>query len=575
MDSPPRSSVIIIGAGISGVSAGKVLAENGIKDMVILEASDRIGGRIRKDSFGGVSVELGAGWIAGVGGKESNPVWELASQSGLRTCFSDYSNARYNIYDRSGKIFPSGVAADSYKKAVDVAIENLKSLEANLVGELIEPPSSPKTPIELAIDFILHDFEMAEVEPISTYVDFGEREFLVADERGYEHLLYKMAENFLFTSEGKILDNRLKLNKVVRELQHSRNGVVVKTEDGCVYEANYVILSVSIGVLQSDLISFRPPLPASDQFLSCFAGLSMAKSMSKFPSLRAVKYIRVHAACALQLLVKRWKAEAIEKCDVMVYTKIFLKFPDKFWPCGPGKEFFIYAHERRGYYTFWQHMENAYPGSNILVVTLTNGESKRIEAQSDEETLEEAMGVLRDMFGPHIPNATDILVPRWWNNRFQRGSYSNYPIISDNQDVHDIKAPVGCIFFTGEHTSERFSGYVHGGYLAGENTEFLLKDFQWRNSICQCSLYILHIFDGLIGPAEAILSVAFSPDRRQLANGKHLVSGIKAGELQCWDPQTGKPSGNPLVVLILCGKVFAVDWSPDGHANSPGCDEPE
>ncbi|KAL9404899.1 hypothetical protein Peur_001871 [Populus x canadensis] len=433
MDSPPRSSVIIIGAGISGVSAGKVLAENGIEDMVILEASDRIGGRIRKDNFGGVSVELGAGWIAGVGGKESNPVWELASQSGLRTCFSDYSNARYNIYDRSGKIYPSGVAADSYKKAVDLAIENLKSLEANLVGEVNEPPSSPKTPIELAIDFILHDFEMAEVEPISTFVDFGEREFLVADERGYEHLLYKMAENFLLTSEGKILDNRLKLNKVVRELQHSRNGVVVKTEDGCIYEANYVILSVSIGVLQSDLISFRPPLP-------------------------------------------RWKTEAIEKCDVMVYTKIFLNFPDKFWPCGPGKEFFIYAHERRGYYTFWQHMENAYPGSNILVVTLTNGESKRVEAQSDKETLEEAMGVLRDMFGPHIPNATDILVPRWWNNRFQRGSYSNYPIISDNQDVHDIKAPVGRIFFTGEHTSERFSGYVHGGYLAGIDTSSSLVE---------------------------------------------------------------------------------------------------
>ena len=53
-------------------------------------------------------------------------------------------------------------------------------------------------------------------------------------------------------------------------------------------------------------------------------------------------------------MTQRWKAEAIEKCDVMVYTKIFLKFPDKFWPCGPGKEFFIYAHERRGYYTFWQ-----------------------------------------------------------------------------------------------------------------------------------------------------------------------------------------------------------------------------
>ena len=67
---------------------------------MILEASDSTGGRIKKHNFGNISVELGAGWIAGVGGKEPNPVWELAVQSGLRTCFSDYSNARYNIYDR-------------------------------------------------------------------------------------------------------------------------------------------------------------------------------------------------------------------------------------------------------------------------------------------------------------------------------------------------------------------------------------------------------------------------------------------------------------------------------------------
>nr|GMD62617.1 Polyamine oxidase 1 [Ipomoea batatas] len=115
-------------------------------------------------------------------------------------------------------------------------------------------------------------------------------------------------------------------------------------------------------------------------------------------------------------------------------------------------------------------MENAFPGSNILVVTLTNGESKRVEAQSDEETLKEAMEVLRNMFGPDIPTATNILVPRWWNNRFQRGSYSNYPIYGNHQLVNNIKAPVGRIFFTGEHTSEKFSGYVHGGYFSGIDT---------------------------------------------------------------------------------------------------------
>lgn len=84
-------------------------------------------------------------------------------------------------------------------------------------------------------------------------------------------------------------------------------------------------------------------------------------------------------------------------------------------------------------------MDNAYPGSNILVVTLTNGESKRVEAQTNEETLREAMAVLRDMFGPNIPDAIDILVPCWWNNRFQRGSYSNFPIISNGKVFYNIK----------------------------------------------------------------------------------------------------------------------------------------
>ncbi|KAH6765887.1 polyamine oxidase 1 [Perilla frutescens var. hirtella] len=428
MENPTRTrcSVLIVGAGISGITAAKELAENGVEDFVIVEAADRIGGRMRKEDFSGVTVELGAGWIAGVGGDHINPLWEMARHSNLRTCFSDYSNARYNIYDNNGNIFPAGVAAEAYDKAVESAIEKLENIEESDCNS-DETPSSPKRPIDLAIDFMLHDFEMAEVEPIATYTEFGESEFLVADERGYEHLVYKMAETFLFTSHGKILDNRLKLNKAVREVQQLRNSVVVKTEDGCVYEANYVILSVSIGVLQSNLISFSPPLPS-------------------------------------------WKTEAISKIDIMVYTKIFLKFPYKFWASDPDKEFFIYAHERRGYYTFWQHMESAYPGSNILVVTLTNEESKRVEAQADEETMREAMEVVRQMFGNEIPDATDILVPRWWSNPFQRGSYSNYPVYVNHQLLQHIKAPVGRVFFTGEHTSDKFNGYVHGGYYSGMDT---------------------------------------------------------------------------------------------------------
>lgn len=39
--------VIVIGAGAAGISAAARLYENDIKDVVVLEAEDRIGGRIR------------------------------------------------------------------------------------------------------------------------------------------------------------------------------------------------------------------------------------------------------------------------------------------------------------------------------------------------------------------------------------------------------------------------------------------------------------------------------------------------------------------------------------------------
>lgn len=52
------------------------------------------------------------------------------------------------------------------------------------------------------------------------------------------------------------------------------------------------------------------------------------------------------------------------------------------------------------------------------------------------------------------------------------------------------------------------------------------------------------------GHKNWVLCIAWSPD------GKHLVSGSKAGELQGWDPQTGKPSGNLLVVKSLFIKIY-------------------
>jgi heterodisulfide reductase subunit A-like polyferredoxin len=60
--------VIIIGAGAAGLAAAKVLQLNGI-DYEILEATERYGGRIKKDSLlADFPIDVGAEWI------HSNPV---------------------------------------------------------------------------------------------------------------------------------------------------------------------------------------------------------------------------------------------------------------------------------------------------------------------------------------------------------------------------------------------------------------------------------------------------------------------------------------------------------------------
>jgi monoamine oxidase len=59
---------------IAGINAGKRLAEKGVKDIVILEAREQIGGRMYSHDFNGITIEKGANWIEGVGGKLLNPI---------------------------------------------------------------------------------------------------------------------------------------------------------------------------------------------------------------------------------------------------------------------------------------------------------------------------------------------------------------------------------------------------------------------------------------------------------------------------------------------------------------------
>lgn len=68
---------MIVGAGLAGYSAAAKLMENGFNDIMILEAEDRVGGRVNSVPFGVGFIDLGAQWCHG---EKDNAVYEMVHE---------------------------------------------------------------------------------------------------------------------------------------------------------------------------------------------------------------------------------------------------------------------------------------------------------------------------------------------------------------------------------------------------------------------------------------------------------------------------------------------------------------
>lgn len=217
----------------------------------------------------------------------------------------------------------------------------------------------PDTPAKRVIEYSVLDFEFAEKPKMESLRGFGSRsvDFFVADPRGYGSIFLNMADDF----KDKIL-----LNKAVKSVFYNRYGVRVSTVDGETYFGSYGLCTFSTGVLSSNSVAFSPKLP-------------------------------------------QWKIEAINKIPLAHYTKIFIKFPFKFWD---SHEFILYAHRVWGYYPIWMDIEarDILPGSAILHVTVTGEMSLKVESQPESETLKEIMTELKKVYGANIPEAEGRVV---------------------------------------------------------------------------------------------------------------------------------------------------------------------
>lgn len=143
--------IIIIGAGISGLSAAKELIQHGI-DVIILEARERIGGRIWKADNFDIPIDLGASWIHQMNGffflfKNNwiyyfigNPLTKIANELKLNidsTC-NPYLTAEgsFELYDYDGQPFKDSkletVTRQKFNSLIEKGIEILGNMDTDI-----------------------------------------------------------------------------------------------------------------------------------------------------------------------------------------------------------------------------------------------------------------------------------------------------------------------------------------------------------------------------------------------------------------------------------------------------------
>jgi monoamine oxidase len=149
---PKSKTVIIIGAGISGLVAAKKLKQKGF-NVLLLEAQDKVGGRLRTNRSLGISFDEGASWIHGVNG---NPITMLAQQAGMTTFETvDESRKSYDI----GGVLRSAATYDKAETELDTILNTLmKSGNANQSFETVFNTLYPAKTNDRLWKFLLHCF---------------------------------------------------------------------------------------------------------------------------------------------------------------------------------------------------------------------------------------------------------------------------------------------------------------------------------------------------------------------------------------------------------------------------------
>jgi polyamine oxidase len=416
-----RTQVVVVGAGLSGLGAARTLHDAGV-DVIVVEARDRIGGRIHTDrATFSVPVERCANWLEGA--SDRNPLTAVVRAAGVQTRVSDYDDAQ--LYRPDGTELPKRADLDGYRRWT----EQLAVVQAQKFGWPVG------TSVQEAQDRIGWLDGLSDDEVLGTRAHWWwENEASYAADRSQMDVRAWWEEDDypgpyeLYTSGADGIVDHLasapdpldvRLEEGVTAIAYGAEGVTVTTWNGT-FEADRVVVTVPLAVLKAGSIAFEPALEQDRQ-------------------------------------------EAIDRLGVGMLAKVFLEFPTAFWP---DRDFFVLLDEVDA--GNWEVTNLAVGGGPPILSMLASGShGYHIEQLAPEDAVAEALASVRTVW-PEAPDPVATLVTNQDQDEFQLGSYLFVPTGASLDDIDTVARPIGDrVFFAGEHTNRVRFGWAHGAYETG------------------------------------------------------------------------------------------------------------
>ena len=243
--------VIIIGAGVAGLAAAAALRQAG-RSCVVLEASQRVGGRAHTVLVGDDTFDLGATWLHDA---DRNKLADLASAAGDTLTDADAARSRITLIDGQ-----PGTAEDEYAynraaQLFDTACHARAAQEPDIslsdaIADLRDDPW-------MATIETWEAAQIAAADPRRLSVRDWSANDLIGRNLWVQGGIGTLVERRLAPLAGAI-----RLGCKATRIAWDGPGVTVQTSQGTL-QAHSCIVTVSVGVLAADGITFDPPLPDS------------------------------------------------------------------------------------------------------------------------------------------------------------------------------------------------------------------------------------------------------------------------------------------------------------------------